>query len=77
MPQVPNNIEEILNSLRDRDEQRRRALDISFRQLCNAQDDAERQAVLNNIGQMLSGQREFRQQFPEVFPPDYEEGGDS
>ena len=69
-PEYKNPIDEIVHSLLEREEQRRKAIDLAFQQVATAENDEDSRIVCNNLVRMLGVQEEFRNSFPEVFPPD-------
>lgn len=69
---IPETIEDLVASLREREADRRRAVDLKLQEYDNAQTDEERNIAARHYLEMLGILDDFRAYFPEVFPPDSE-----
>ncbi|MGH7241748.1 MAG: hypothetical protein ACREGB_05620, partial [Candidatus Saccharimonadales bacterium] len=66
-PAVPNDPSEIYESLKDRDQARKRAIDIARQRADEAEIEADRAYYVNLAGVMSDIRFELQEFFPEVF----------
>ena len=68
VPYVPDDISGLVNEIQSQAEQRRKAIDIMFKNAEVATNDDERMKWLNLAMQFVSIDVEFRNAYPELFP---------
>lgn len=73
-PEAPEDpIAAIERELRERDDMRRRAIDIGWQHVDEAATEQEKLAALTNVARMLDVLDDFHRAFPETFPGDNEQ----
>jgi len=65
-----NSIQELVLELRERDEQRKHAVNIAWNTFEEAETEGDKRRAIDNIARMMGVREEFQAQFPEIFPPD-------
>jgi len=65
---IPDNISEMVENIYDRDEQRRKAIQINLENANVAESQEERDYWLTKAMEMGEIAKELRDQFPELFP---------
>jgi|GEM_PF-3659697 len=69
-PEEPeNSIQELVLELRERDEQRKHAVNIAWKRFEEAETEEDIWRAIDNIARMMGVREEFQAQFPEIFPP--------
>lgn len=66
-PELPKDISGVIDSLKERESERRRAVDLAFNQVELADGNNDEAAALKNLGNMLGVMEEFHGLFPELF----------
>ena len=71
IPEDP--IEYITRELREREARRRKAVDMGWEMVDNAETEVERLRALSNVARMMDMLEEFHHIFPETFPESNEQ----
>lgn len=68
-PEIPDDLQSLMDDLRFREQQRRAAIDGAWAQVETAKDESSQRYALNNLVRMMGVLDEYHGLYPEVFPP--------